>query len=80
MAARAVSATQVVEAVRSSSIVDSPGLIDDNHMLELTLVSGQPKTPAELDRIVESLAGSWGSWVAGAADGTDPAASNRRGG
>ena len=35
---------------------------------------------AELDRIVESLAGSWGSWVAGAADGTDPAASNRRGG
>jgi UDP-N-acetylmuramoyl-tripeptide--D-alanyl-D-alanine ligase len=35
---------------------------------------------AELDRIVESLAGSWGSWVAGAADGTDPAASNGRGG
>ena len=32
---------------------------------------------AELERIVESLAGSWGSWVDGAVDGTDPATSNR---
>ena len=50
--ARGVSAQQVTDAVRNSNIIASPGLIDENHHLELALVSGQAKTPEELNQIV----------------------------
>lgn len=50
--ARNVSVQQVVDAVHNSNIIASPGLIDENHHLELTLVSGQAKRPEELESIV----------------------------
>jgi len=50
--AHSVSVQQVVEAVRNSNILASPGLIEENHQLELALISGQAKKPEELNAIV----------------------------
>src|SRR6185369_14663383 len=52
LAAHNVSAQQVAEAIRNSNIIVSPGLIEENHQLELALVSGQAKRPDELNGIV----------------------------
>jgi len=43
-----VSAQQVVDAVHSSNIIESPGLIEENHQLELALISGQAKKSLRL--------------------------------
>lgn len=53
--ARGVSLQQVVDAVRNANIIESPGLIEENHQLELTLVSGQAKKPDELNAIVVAV-------------------------
>ena len=47
-----VSVQQVVDAVHNSNIITSPGLIEENHQLELALISGQAKKPEELNGIV----------------------------
>ncbi len=52
LAARGVSVQQVSDAVKASNIIASPGLVDENHHLELALVSGQAKNPEELNSIV----------------------------
>jgi CzcA family heavy metal efflux pump len=52
LAARGVSIQQVVDAVKNSNIIASPGLIEENHQLELALVSGQAVTFDELNAIV----------------------------
>jgi CzcA family heavy metal efflux pump len=52
LTAHNVSTTQVVDAIRNSNIIVSPGLIEENHQLELALVSGQAKRPDELNGIV----------------------------
>ena len=52
LVAHNVSAQQVVDAVHNSNIIVSPGLIDENHQLELALISGQAKKPQELNSIV----------------------------
>jgi CzcA family heavy metal efflux pump len=52
LVAHNVSVQQVVDAVRNSNIVVSPGLIDENHQLELALISGQASKPEELNGIV----------------------------
>ncbi|MDX6692685.1 MAG: hypothetical protein QOF02_288 [Blastocatellia bacterium] len=52
LAARGLSVQQVTDAVRNSNIIASPGLIEENHQLELTLVSGQATAPDELNSIV----------------------------
>ena len=52
LTAHNVSAQQVAEAIRNSNIIVSPGLIEENHQLELALVSGQAKRPEELTGIV----------------------------
>src|SRR6059058_2961927 len=41
LAAHNVSAQQVVEAIHNSNVIVSPGLIEENHQLELALISGQ---------------------------------------
>src|ERR1051325_8535155 len=51
LAAHNVSVQQVADAIRASNIIVSPGLIDENHQLELALVSGQATKPDELNDI-----------------------------
>ena len=43
-----VTVTDILEAVRRTNLVDSPGLLERNHQLYLGLVNGQVKTPAEI--------------------------------
>lgn len=52
LAAHNVSVTQVTDAIKASNIIISPGLIDENHQLELALVSGQASKPDQLNNIV----------------------------
>jgi len=52
LVAHNVSSQQVVDAIRNSNIIVSPGLIEENHQLELALVSGQAKRAEELNNIV----------------------------
>jgi multidrug efflux pump subunit AcrB len=42
----------IVDAVRRSNLIDSPGLVEANHQLVLSLVSGQATTPDEIADIV----------------------------
>jgi len=42
----------ILDAVAKSNMIDSPGLIENNHELSLTLVSGQARDPAEIANIV----------------------------
>jgi CzcA family heavy metal efflux pump len=53
--AHGVSVQQVADAVRNSNVVASPGLIEENHQLELTLVSGQATAPDQLNSIVVAV-------------------------
>ncbi len=48
----AVTVPAILEAVRRGNIIDSPGLIEADHSLILSLVSGQAKTPEEIGKIV----------------------------
>ncbi|MEA2165900.1 MAG: hypothetical protein QOK37_4027 [Thermoanaerobaculia bacterium] len=50
--ARGVSLQQVSDAVRASNVINSPGLINENHQLELALVSGQATSIDDLAAIV----------------------------
>ena len=52
LAARNVTIQQVTDAVKNSNVIGSPGLIEENHHLELVLVSGQVASPGELNSIV----------------------------
>lgn len=52
LTARGLSVQQVTDAVRNVNIIASPGLIEENHKLELTLVSGQATSPEQLNSIV----------------------------
>ncbi len=55
LSAHGVSVQQVVDAVKNSNIIASPGLIEENHQLELALVSGQAATPDQLNGIVVAI-------------------------
>jgi CzcA family heavy metal efflux pump len=52
MVQAAVTVPAVLEAVRRSNLIDSPGLMQANHQLILSLVSGQARTPEEIANIV----------------------------
>jgi len=47
-----VTVPAILDAVSKSNMIDSPGLIENNHELSLTLVSGQARDPAEIANIV----------------------------
>jgi CzcA family heavy metal efflux pump len=42
----------ILDAVSRSNMIDSPGLLENNHELVLALVSGQTRTPEEISNIV----------------------------
>ena len=50
--ATATTVQNLLDAVSKSNLVDSPGLIENNHQLVLSLVSGQARTPEEIAQIV----------------------------
>ena len=52
LAARNITIQQIIDAVNNSNIIASPGLIEENHQLELALVSGQAVTLDDLSAIV----------------------------
>jgi CzcA family heavy metal efflux pump len=47
-----ITITDILEAIRRTNLIDSPGLFESNHQLVLGLVSGQVHTPAEISGIV----------------------------
>ena len=53
-----VTVSAILDAVARSNMIDSPGLIENNHELSLTLVSGQTRDPAEIGNIVVRTAPS----------------------
>jgi len=48
----AVTIPNILDAIGRSNMIDSPGLIEANHQLVLSLVSGQTKTAEEIANIV----------------------------
>ena len=47
-----VTVTDILEAVRRTNLIDSPGLLERNHQLYLGLVNGQVRTPQEIANAV----------------------------
>src|SRR5712692_6219741 len=50
--AAGITVTDILEAIRRTNLIDSPGLIESNHQLVLALVSGQVRTPEQIGKIV----------------------------
>src|SRR5271157_5721791 len=47
-----VTVTDLLEAVRRTNLIDSPGLLERNHQLYLTLISGQVRDPQQIGATV----------------------------
>jgi CzcA family heavy metal efflux pump len=47
-----VTVTDILEAVRRTNLVDSPGLLEENHQLVLGLISAQVRTPEQIADVV----------------------------
>jgi len=47
-----ITVQDILDAVRRTNMIDSPGLIEHNHQLVLGLVTGQVTTPEEIGQIV----------------------------
>ncbi len=47
-----ITVPNLLDAVSKSNLIDSPGLLQENHQLVLGLVSGQVQTPAQIGGIV----------------------------
>jgi CzcA family heavy metal efflux pump len=50
--AAGVTVNDILDAIRKTNLIDSPGLIESNHQLVLGLVSGQVRTPEQIGQIV----------------------------
>src|SRR5882762_8941162 len=48
----AVTVPDILDAIRRTNLIDSPGLIEHRHQLVLGLVSGQVRTPEQIGQIV----------------------------
>jgi len=44
-----VTVTDILESVRRTNLIDSPGLLEENHQLILGLISGQVHSPEEIE-------------------------------
>ena len=47
-----VTVPDILEAVRRTNLIDSPGLLEENHQLVLGLISGQVRTPQQIADVV----------------------------
>jgi len=47
-----ITVSDILDAVKKTNLIDSPGLIEHEHHLVLGLISGQVRTPEEIGRIV----------------------------
>src|SRR5271165_5390960 len=50
--AAGITVPDILEAVRRTNLIDSPGLLEHDHQLVLSLISGQVRTPEEIGQIV----------------------------
>jgi len=50
--AAGVTVSDILESIRRTNLIDSPGLIEHEHTLTLGLVSGQVRTPEQIGQIV----------------------------
>jgi len=50
--AAGVTVNDILDAIRRTNLIDSPGLIENNHQLVLGLISGQVRTPEQIGQIV----------------------------
>src|SRR5712692_3667817 len=50
--AAGITVSDILEAIRRTNLIDSPGLIENEHKLVLGLVSGQVRTPEQIGQIV----------------------------
>jgi CzcA family heavy metal efflux pump len=50
--AAGITVTDILDAIRKTNLIDSPGLLEHEHQLVLGLVSGQVRTPEEIAQIV----------------------------
>jgi len=50
--AAGITVTDILDAIRKTNMIDSPGLLEHEHQLVLGLVSGQVRTPEEIAQIV----------------------------
>jgi len=50
--AAGVTVSDILEAVRRTNLIDSPGLLEQNHQLYLGLVNGQVRTPEQIANAV----------------------------
>ena len=50
--AAGVTVTEILEAIRRTNVIDSPGLLQHEHHLLLGLISGQVRTPGQIGQIV----------------------------
>jgi CzcA family heavy metal efflux pump len=50
--AAGITVSDILEAIRRTNLIDSPGLIENEHKLVLGLISGQVRTPEQIGQIV----------------------------
>src|SRR5712692_8252878 len=50
--AAGITVNDILDSIRRTNLIDSPGLIESNHQLVLGLVSGQVRTPEQIGQIV----------------------------
>ena len=50
--AAGITVPDILEAIRRTNLIDSPGLLEHDHQLVLGLISGQVRTPGEIAQIV----------------------------
>jgi CzcA family heavy metal efflux pump len=50
--AAGITVTDILDAIRKTNLIDSPGLIEHEHQLVLGLISGQVRTPEQIGLIV----------------------------
>jgi CzcA family heavy metal efflux pump len=50
-----ITVTDILDAIKRTNLVDSPGLFEQNHQLVLGLVSGQVRSPEQLSAVVVKM-------------------------